>query len=341
MTTRMDRVPWTQKYRPKTLEQVVGNREAIEKILGWLRKFNGSDGEKETRQKKAVLLHGSPGTGKTVTVEAIANDLGYILVETNASDFRTSEQIERWIARSVGYKTLEQAFYQGRGRAVLFDEVDGISGQEDKGGVGAIIKVIKEAKCPVFLTANDIYQPKLRELRQYCFEVGFKKIEERTVVSYLGKICKSEGIEADMEALLLIARNADGDLRVAINDLQALSEGKKALTPEDVTVYARDEQIQTFDALRRFFAAKTWAEARQSVEEATIDSETMMLCIHESLPYQFKDPNDLAAAYDLLSRASMFLRRSQRESLAVDEIFLRLGDRRPVSAKSWLAFKLC
>ena len=313
MTTETKSDPWTQKYRPKTLQQVVGNEKAVKKILDWLRKWNSSASEKGTTQKKAVLLFGPPGVGKTVVVEAIANGFDYILVEMNASDFRTSEQIEKLVTRSIGYQTLDNAIFGGGGRIILFDEMDGISGKGDQGGVGAIIDVIKKTRCPVFLTANDIYHPRLRDLRSYCFEVEFDRLGEDAVASYLDRICKSEGIEADRDALLLIARNADGDMRVAVNDLQALGEGRNKLIVGDVTVYSRDVQEQTFDALRSFFAAKTWGEARKSIEEATIDQETMMLCIHESLPYQFKDPRDLATAYDLLSRADMFLGKSQRE----------------------------
>lgn len=308
MIIESNNLPWTQKYRPKTLKKVVGNEKTVKKILDWLKKWGGS-----SKEKKAALLFGPPGVGKTVVVEAIANDFNYTLVEMNASDFRTAEQVERLISRSVGYQTLDSTFFGMEGRIVLFDEVDGISGREDHGGVGAIIDVIKRAKCPVFLTANDIYSTKLRDLRSYCFEVEFERVREDALISHMSEICKSEGVEASKDALQIIARNAEGDVRVAINDLQATGEGRKRLSPEDVKVYSRDIQAQTFDALRSFFAAKTWGEARKSLEETTIDQETMMLCIHESLPYQFKDPLDLAVAYDMLSKADIFLVKAQRE----------------------------
>ncbi len=307
MATRTEGIPWTQKYRPKTLAQVVGNKEAVDKVLAWLKRFNAG------KAKKAALLSGPPGTGKTVTAEAVANDLNYVLVETNASDFRTADQIEKVVAKGAGCQTLDQVFGAGAGKLVLFDEVDGISGQGDRGGVGAIIKVIKETSSPVLLTANDLYSPRLRELRQYCYEVNFKKLDENAVAAYLSKICESEGIQADLESLLTITRNVDGDLRAAINSLQALAEGKKTLRPEDIILYRRDEQVQVYEALKRFFAAKTWAEARRAVEETNTEPETMMLCIHESLPYQLKDPHDLAKAYQLLAQASAYLGTSQRE----------------------------
>jgi len=145
---------------------------------------------------------------------------------------------------------------QKRGKITLFDEVDGISGKGDKGGIGAIIQVIKKAKCPVFLTANNIYQLKLRNLRRYCLEVRLKKLSESAITSYLIDICDNEGIEVDSKALLMIARNSDGDLRTAINDLQAMSVGKNCLTTQNIDVYQRDRQLETFEALRRFFTAK-------------------------------------------------------------------------------------
>ena len=302
------RVLWSEKYKPKTLKHIRGNQEAVRKILNWLRGF-----EIGSPSKRAAMLWGPPGTGKTVVVEAIANDYGYELIETNASDFRTNEQIEREILRCLGHQTLDYGLYESkvRGRIILFDEVDGISGMEDKGGIGAIIKVIREADCPVFLTANDAWNPKLKMLRQHCVLVDFQGTERSAIVSYLREICRAEDIDASDDALDSIILNADGDIRAAVNDLQALTIGRRKLTGDDVSVYVRDEQVQTFSALLRFFTAKTWADAKKAVDGSTIGYEKMMLCIHESLPYQFKDPENLATAYELLSRADIFLKRTR------------------------------
>ncbi len=300
-------VPWSEKYKPRTLGRMKGNRSAIQKILNWLRSW-----ERGKPRKRAVLLWGPPGTGKTAMVKAIANDYGYELIETNASDFRTGEQIERHISRCLSHQTLDYGLYGSkvRGRVILFDEVDGMSGSEDRGGIGAIIKLIKRADCPVFLTANDAWNPKLKALRQHCIIVGFHRIQVPTIVSYLRDICRSEKIDVSEEVLESIALNADGDLRAAINDLQALATGEVSLT-EGAPIYARDEQVETFDALSRFFTAKNWADAKRAVDESMIGYEKMMLCIHESLPYQFKDPKDLAWAYKLLSMSDIFLKRAK------------------------------
>jgi replication factor C large subunit len=306
-------IPWTRKYRPSTLSQVIGNKKAISKVLNWLEKWNNPAFRKNTRSKKGVLLHGPPGIGKTVTVESIANDYNYALIEMNASDFRSAKQIKKGIARSIGYHSLDETLYKGTKRMFLFDEVDGISGRDDRGGVGAIVQILKKTWSPVFLTANDIYHPRLRNLRQHCVQIGFQKVAEEEIITFLREICKREGITAETAALFSIVQNAAGDVRVAINDLQMMGEGKNRLRPEDIVVSSRNERIITFEALRRFFSAKTWNEAKQSIDEAAIDYEIFMLCVHESLPYQFKNPHDLAVVYNVLSKANIFLANARKQ----------------------------
>lgn len=308
MATEARAAPWTAKYRPKTLKQVVGNATAIRKIMRWLKKWNAG-----IPAKKAILLHGSPGTGKTVTVEAIAYDYGFHLTETNASDFRTPKRIAMAITRSIDYQTIDTVLQDREvKRIVLFDEVDGITGREDRGGVGAILQVVKNSKIPVFLTANDAYRPNLRSLRSQSLLVQFNALTESEVAAHLKKICTFEDIVAEDESTILLAKNAAGDMRVAINDLQTLCEAGMPLKVEDVVVYTRNRQVGTFDSLRLFFAAKTRLEARRAIEEATIKYDVMMLCIHESLPYQFRDVQSLVTAYTLLAAAETFLYRAKR-----------------------------
>jgi replication factor C large subunit len=210
---------WTVKHKPKTLGEVVGNREAIAQLIGWLKSW-----EKGIPKKRAAFLYGPPGIGKTVAVEALANDWNLELVEKNASDYRTEEAVQKFAGLASQYGTLF-----GKKRLVLFDELDGLTGREDRGGVGAIIKVVKQARCPIILIANNAYNPRLSSLRYYCLLIQFKKPPARSVAKRLRQICQREGIEPEEEALKFIAQRSQGDVRSAINDLQALAQGKKRL----------------------------------------------------------------------------------------------------------------
>ena len=84
-------VPWTLKYKPQTLSEVVDNEDAKKAILQWVQSW-----DRGVPKKRALFLYGPPGTGKTVSVETLASDLDMELVQSNASDYRTAEAVERF-----------------------------------------------------------------------------------------------------------------------------------------------------------------------------------------------------------------------------------------------------
>jgi replication factor C large subunit len=72
---------WTVKHKPQSLSEVVGNKEAIQTLFDWVKSW-----DKGIPKKRAAFLFGPPGIGKTLSVEALAHDLGMEFVEKNASD---------------------------------------------------------------------------------------------------------------------------------------------------------------------------------------------------------------------------------------------------------------
>jgi replication factor C large subunit len=288
---------WIVKHKPKTLGEVVGNREAIAEIISWLRSW-----EKGIPKKRAAFLYGPPGIGKTVAVEALANDWNLELVEKNASDYRTEEAVQKFAGLASQYGTLF-----GKKRLILFDELDGLTGREDRGGVGAIVSVVKQARCPIILIANNAYNPRLSSLRYYCLLIQFKKPPARAVAKRLMQICQREGIEPEEEALKFIAQRAQGDVRSAINDLQALAQGKKRLTYEDVSWLAhRDRKDAIFNILRLIFYSKSCDAAKTAVDMADMDPDMLFEWVYENMPYHLRDLEDLAKAMESLAIADLY-----------------------------------
>jgi len=288
---------WTQKYRPKTLSEVVGNEEAKKKILQWIQSWS-----RRPPKKRALFLHGPPGTGKTVSVEALANDLDMELVQSNASDYRTAEAVERFAGRASKYGTLS-----GKKRLILFDELDGITGTADRGGLSVITDIVKKTGSPIILTANNAYDPRFSTLRNFCELVEFRKPSRTNIERQLAIICSLEGIEAEDTAIKLIAERANGDVRSAVNDLQALSQGKKHLTYDDVSWLAtRDRKDVIFNVLRAIFYAKDSLTARDAADMADVDLDMLLEWIYENLPYHVKDPKELAATMDMLALADTY-----------------------------------
>ncbi|MGQ9460881.1 MAG: replication factor C large subunit [Candidatus Bathyarchaeaceae archaeon] len=288
---------WTVKHKPRTLSEVVGNTEAIQKFTEWVRSW-----EKRIPKKRAAFLYGPPGVGKTVCVEALARDLRMELVEKNASDYRTAEAVQRFAGLASQYGTL----FGGR-RLILLDELDGITGTADKGGVRAVTEIVKTAHCPVVLIANNPYDPRFSTLRKYCLLVEFKKPTVREVTKHLKKVCLGEGIEADEEALKFIAERSGRDVRSAVNDLQALAQGKKRLAYEDVAWLAeRDRKEVIFNLLRTVLYSKDSWEAKKAVDAADMDPDMLFQWIYENAPHHLTDPHDLAKAMDALSLADIY-----------------------------------
>jgi replication factor C large subunit len=288
---------WTVKYRPKSLAEIVDNAEAVEKFVDWVKSW-----ERGIPKKRAAFFYGSPGIGKTVTVEALANDNGMEFVEKNASDYRTEEAVNHFAGLASQYGSL----FGGK-RIILLDELDGLTGTSDRGGVKAITDVVKNAQSPIVLIANSAYDPRFANLRSYCLLIEFKKPPAGEVAKHLKRISEAEGIKADEDALKFIAQRSGGDVRSAVNDLQALGQGKNKLTYEDVSWLGyRDRQDSIFSVLRMIIYGKTCAAAKQAVDIADVDVDMLFEWIYENVPAHLSEPHDLASAMDALAIADVY-----------------------------------
>jgi len=292
-------LPWVEKYRPKRLAEVVNQEEAKQQLVKWLKSW-----EVGKPDKRAVMLVGPPGVGKTTLVYALANDMNYEVLELNASDVRTSDRIKSIVDRAVGMSSL----FGFKGRIILFDEVDGISVREDKGGLSAILELAESSKVPIIMTANNPWDVKFRPLRDASLVIQLKPLSESEVVEVLRRICNAERIKCEEDALRLIARSCNGDLRAGINDLQLVAEGRGVVTLESIKrVGERNPQISMFEALDKVFKAKDFSSARQVSFMPSFDWEGFFQWANENIPTVYSQHIDaLVEAYDRLSKADMF-----------------------------------
>ena len=302
-------VLWVEKYRPKTIRDVVADKKVIEKVTTWAKNW-----EKGVLQKP-LLFAGPPGTGKTSLALAIANTFGWEVVELNASDQRNWKIIHHIVGEGAFSETISDegeflSAKQGKMKLIILDEVDNIHKKEDMGGEGALIKLLRrKPRQPIILTANEPYNLSA-ELRNLCEMITFKRVDVRRMIAVLGKICAQEGIKADRKVLEAIARNAGGDLRAAINDLQAIAEGRKEIKIDDVVTAKRTQETDVFKVMQKIF--KTTSSAVYS-EAMLLDEspEDFISWIDENLPLEYGE-EDLLKGYLILSRADIFLGRVRR-----------------------------
>lgn len=294
--------PWSEKYRPRTLKEVVSHEKEISELLNWIKNF-------KKEKQKAVLLHGPVGNGKTSLAYALASDLNYEIIEMNASDFRTEESINE----KIGHAVKQQSLLGKKGKIILIEEVDGIYGTADRGGLPAIYNVIKDTQYPVILTANNPWKQNLRTLRGKCKAIALKKIDIRSAAKKLKEICAFEKISTPEEVIHKIAHLSQGDLRAAINDLQTIAEGKTKVESEDLKVLeSREKKITVFETLLAIFKSKDTSLVKKAFDNSDKEPDEIILWLAENIPSEYEKPEEIALAYDILSRADVFRGRIMR-----------------------------
>jgi replication factor C large subunit len=290
-------VAWTEKYRPKTTSTLLGNEGAIETFKAWLKQWT-----LKKKPTKACLLVGPPGVGKTTLARAAANDYAFRVVEMNASDVRTEKAIRNVLAPASTSMTLDVFSTGNRGNLVLLDEVDGVFGREDRGGIGAILTAIKEMPLPIVLTANNVDNERFDDLKKACVVIPLYEVRPRLIVSLLSYLLFEEGKSLQPTVVKRIAVESYGDIRSAINDVQVMATSG-IVTPRS----RRTRELNERNTVRGMFAGKGLSAARHVLNETEIPvyRDELILLVHDLLPYLYTTSDSLAQAYDALSRSDM------------------------------------
>ena len=292
--------PFIQKYSPKKVEGVFGQNKGIDELVGFIKNFGAG--------KKSVLVYGPTGCGKTCAVHAIANNLNYEVIEINASDTRNKEEIEKVLGSAS-----QQMSLFNRGKIILVDEIDGVSGRKDRGGLVSIAKIIDKTAFPIIMTANDPWDSKFSGLRKKSHLIKFHTLNYISIFNVLKNICESEKIKYDENSLKSLARIAGGDMRAAINDLQIITQGSNKIGKNDVDVLSHRNKGQSMiNALMRIFKTKNLEIALGAFEDVAEDSNKRMLWMDENLPKEYTKPKDLMNAYECLAKADVFNGRIRR-----------------------------
>ncbi len=277
----------TEKYRPQHLGDIQGHSKAIEEIVSWL--------ESWTANSKPLLLVGDPGVGKTTIAYALAREYGYELFEVNASDERTKSMLQERVEGAL----VQQSLF-GTQKLILLDEVDGAKASERN----QLTKLLNKSQFPVLLTANDLYERGMAQLRQKCKVVKLKHVHTNSVKAHLKRICEKENITYDETALKSLASKANGDVRVALNDLQSIGDTIDMHTIKTVT--PRDTEKNIFDALMIIFKTQEIAKAREATWNLAEDHDMLLEWIRENIIVEYEQTADRAAAYAYLSLADMY-----------------------------------
>lgn len=293
---------WVEKYAPKKLGDVLGNAKPKAEIEVWARKW--SDGEPQ----KPLLLMGSPGIGKTTIAHLVGKEYFSETIEVNASDKRSYDILKRSIGEASQTKSLFHSGY----KLLIMDEVDGINGRDDSGGVKAINETIKNTKQPIIMMANDPYSKRLTSLKSKCQAIKFTKIHTNTINAQLKRICQQEDIKYDLDTLKQLSKQSNGDLRSAITSLEAIASSSDSITSDSLNIISqKDGEQNVFDTVRTVLKSKT---PEHVIDAMRVEAQPQFLIelIAENIPREYERVDEIAKAYEMISLADVNLGRAFR-----------------------------
>ncbi len=200
---------WVEKYRPKSLDEIVNQEEVVNRLKMFVK----------TKNMPHLLFAGPAGTGKTTAAHALAHDLygdyyrQYVL-ELNASDERGIGVIREKVKEFARSRTPPDIPF----KIIILDEADNMTADAQQ----ALRRLMElySAQTRFILIAN--YPSKIIDpIQSRCAFFRFHPLSKDDVVGRLKYICENEGVDYDVEALETIYEISEGDMRKAINILQA------------------------------------------------------------------------------------------------------------------------
>lgn len=217
---------------------------------------------------KAALLSGPPGIGKTTTATLVCKELGYDTVEFNASDTRSKRLLQEQVSEILknkslfGYMTGHEKRASAR-HVLLMDEVDGMAGNEDRGGMAELIGLIKESSIPIICMCNDRQHQKMRSLVNHCFDLRFQRPRLEQIKGAMMSVCFRESMKVDPKAVEEIIAASNNDIRQTINYLAMLGAGKDLPQQKDSetgNVMRKDLKVGPWEVVRKVFSAEEHAK---------------------------------------------------------------------------------
>lgn len=283
---------WSEKHRPTSILGMVGNEEARAGVVRWLGNWK--------KGGKPLLLTGPPGTGKTTMARIVSTKYEYDVVDLNASDVRSKSRINeilKPVLANVGIT----------GRIMVFiDEVDGIHGRFDYGGVAALLELIKKSPIPIMMAANAAEGDRMDKIVKAAEHVRLRPIPPRLLRMHLRSVVKKEGAILGPGKMIRTVTKSQGDIRSLLNLAQLLVTGFQVSTEKPIPDSDAEEGVEAF------FKSKSQQEAAGVLFYMQMNPRDKINAFYSSVVTAALSPYQRARMLRIISDADMMYGRILR-----------------------------
>ncbi|KAI8823173.1 P-loop containing nucleoside triphosphate hydrolase protein [Fimicolochytrium jonesii] len=216
-------LPWVEKYRPKLIKDVVGNEETVSRLQVIAKEGNMPN----------IIISGSPGIGKTTSILCLANELlgplqKEAVLELNASDDRGIDVVRNKIKMFAQKKV---TLPSNRHKLIILDEADSMTA----GAQQALRRTMEiYSSTTRFALACNLSSKIIEPIQSRCAILRYVPLTNKQILKRLLEVCEAEGVKYSPEGLEAIIFSSEGDMRQAINNIQATWAGFGFVNAENV-----------------------------------------------------------------------------------------------------------
>lgn len=337
----------SEKYRPRKLGDIIGNKKAISEAKKWIMDFK----KKKDNTKKMLLIGGSPGIGKTTFANLLLKEYDYDVIEFNSSDVRTQKLVKESLTKIVknsNISRLKNGIEKVTG--IIMDEIDGMS-TGDRGGINELISIISPSKGkgrrkkdyqdklvinnPVICICNNSTEKKITDLKKISYFIEFKKPSYYEMENLYNKIIEKENIiiKDDIKSALLFA--CQYDIRRLFNIIADIKLASKNNYSEDDwdnlcnNLSQKDLDVTLYDAVDK--CLNNYKNIDTCLSYYEVDKNLVGMMIHENLP------NHIESNIKDTQKKKLKCLENISEYLSIGDIF----DNYIYNEQSWELFELC
>lgn len=311
-----DYTPWTEKYRPQHLNEVVGQKETVSILKAYVKEKNMPN----------LLFAGPPGIGKTTAALALARDLygeNYreSILELNASDERGIDVVRGKIKDFARTVSLTEVPF----KIIFLDEADSLTNDAQNALRRTMELYVNVTR--FILSAN--YSSKIIEpIQSRCSVFRYRPLTESEVKEMLERVAKGENVKIDEKAIEALLYVSEGDMRRAINSLQGAALNSTHITAEAVYKSSARAEPGEVKEMMELALSRKFTEARKKLHQLMINygmsGEDVLLQMYRTIDKLDVSEREKVTIMDKIGEYNFRLVEGANEMLQIEALLAQM-----------------